>query len=288
MRNRDIVPFAHVLTSMFFAPKIRFWQAALLIAILVTGCKPRVEKNSDADETNDLSVPKLVNYPAGVLPKGSFEVNVERLPMPYERLTRIGDSGELLFNPGYGKSYFYLSKGVTKEIQRSDSDPTPQLMPDGHLEMTHGLSIGNSNYPFEQDRSDSAFYNDGSNLTVDVANIPGVKRAVYTLYRKWYRPELEHTKRGDKIIELRSEIIFRAPNRIAFLEKSDTGTLWVQDHHGTEHHGTDQLIRIENGKQERISMPSGYENVQRASPKQKTLWSALLACIGAQNRSEIS
>ena len=263
MTNRDVRVFDHVLITMFLAPRSRFWLAALLIAMLFTGCKPPTESNSEVGETNDFNDPKLVNYPAGVSPGGTFAVKVERQAMPYQRLVSIGDGGELLFNPNYEKSFFSISKGVTKEIQRTDSGLWPKMMPDGHIDMSHGSSVFSSTYPFDQDRSDPGYFNDGSSMVIDVANMPGEKRAVYTLNRKWYRPEPEHTKMGDKVIELRSEIIFRAPNRIAFLEKSDTGVIWVQDHHGTEHHGTDQLIRIEKGRQERISMPPGYENVQR-------------------------
>ena len=183
--------------------------------------------------------------------------------MPYKRVTSIGDGGELLFNPDDGKSYFYVSKGTTKEILSTDSGLRPQLMPDGHVEMTQVNSSTSFNYPFDQYRNDSGFFKDGSVLIVDAANMPGEKRAVYTLYRKWYRAEPKQTKFGHKIFELRSEVIFRAPNRISFLEKSDTGTVWVQDHQGTENHGTDQLIRIDGGVHVKVPLPQGYENVQR-------------------------
>lgn len=121
MTNRDVHVFDHVLTTMFLAPRSRFWLAALLIAMLFTGCKPPTESNSEVGETNDFNDPKLVNYPAGVSQGGTFAVKVERQAMPYQRLVSIGDGGELLFNPNYEKSFFSISKGVTKEIQSPES-----------------------------------------------------------------------------------------------------------------------------------------------------------------------
>jgi hypothetical protein len=263
MTSRDVHFFDHVLTSMSLAPKTRFLLAALPLLGQLLGCKPLPDSNSEVGETRDFNYAKAMKYPAGILPQGTFAVKLERQPMPYQRLTSIGDGGELLFDTDDGKIYYNISKGVTKEIHRKDSDPWPKMVPDGHIEMSYGNSESNSNFPFETDRSDSGFFNDGSVLIVGVANMPGEKKAVYTLYRKWYSPKIELTKRGDEIIELRSDIIFRAPNRLALLEKSDNETIWVQDHNGSEHRGTDRLIRIQKGKETSVTMPAGYENVQR-------------------------
>ena len=264
------------MNRLLFSENRRFYLVGMLFSSLMGGCAFPVIPSSGPVDSSDFTRLKTPNYPKGIAPSGTFSVKVNLQTMPYERLSSLGDGGELLFNPGFGKSYFYVSKGKTKEIRASDFNSWPKLMPDGHVEISSedygsDSSRFNSSYPYSLDRSEPCFYNDGSVLIVDAANIPGDRRATYTLYRKWFRPEPEHAKMGDKAVELRSEIVYRAPNPVIFLEKSDTDTVWVQDRHGSEHLGTDQLIRIKDGKQEKVPLPKGYENVQRIAQTKDTV-----------------
>jgi hypothetical protein len=230
---------------------------------LLSGCANKPDSNTDSNDDSVFTTPKIPNYSGGIAPKGTLEVQAERQIAPYKSLKKMGDNGELLFDPNVGTKYYYVAKGETKLFEPSSTGMWPQMLPNGQVILSFGNNLSSSSFESQEDRSGSSLFNDGSFLMIDVENLPGDKRPTYTLYRKWYGAEPEHTKFGDKPVELKSEIIFRAPNRIGYLEKSDTGVIWVQDHHGSEHRGPDQLIRIENGKQEHIAMPPGYENVAR-------------------------
>ncbi len=266
MRIGNIVGPKIVLTDSSMRRRIHQYFGLTIVAFgfaSLSGCSTKPDSNADSNDDSVITTPKIPIYSSGIAPKGSFEVQAERQVAPYKGLSKMSDSGDLLFNPDLGKNYYYVANGVTKVIQPTGTGIWPQMLPNGQVVLSHGNNISTSSFEYQQDRSGSSFFNDGSLLVADVAKMPGQKQPIYTLYRKWYRDEPEHTKLGDKTVELRSEIIFRAPNRIGYLEKSETGVIWVQDHHGTEHHGPDQLIRIENGKQEHIAMPAGYENVAR-------------------------
>jgi hypothetical protein len=225
---------------------------------------------SDDEESSNIKASIQATFRPGVAPSGSFEVSVRRIPLRYSTLTGVSDSGTLLFRQDILKdnAYVLVENGKEKIIGRSNGDPWPYLLPNGIVGFSHG-PVGtandrfNSTYPYSADHTPALFFNDGSHLQVSIANLPGKKRATYTLNREWH--STAHLPNDGQIHNtlLKSQKIYEADHPVIFLEKSEDDVIWIQDHDGFDSRGTDKLIRYENGTASEVAMPSGYTNVQR-------------------------
>jgi hypothetical protein len=261
----------------------RFFPILFCLSVASYGCnKSPTTSSNEEDESSSESNSRSSTYRAAPTPTGTFSVQIQRIPLHKPGLANfslrkpilsaISDNGVLLyqFDPFMSHEYYVVSEGIQQTIKRTDNDPVPYLMPNGQIKMINGVSSisdrFSSSYPHSLDRMGKLLYNDGSFLQVGVANLPGQKRATYTLDREWHNSARQPSfTRTPFVTKLKSEVIYQANNPVIPLEKTEKNVIWIQDHNGTESRGVDKLIRYENGNIQEVPMPDGYRNVQRVA-----------------------
>jgi hypothetical protein len=245
-----------------------------LVAVIVASasCTGKGLAKDVSDDENEISSNKAATirtYRKGIMQTGTCPVSLEHMPMKYPGLIQISDHGSILYQPNRTvEKYSYIRDGIETEISRDRNSPydNPCILPNGSLCHTPYYGFGNSqNFPILNEGNLSLIFDDTSYLRIDAMNVPGEKRSTFLVKRDWHEVSQKPDRFGNRDKVVRSQTLFSAHESLSFLEKTEVGDLWIQDHDALQNRGTDKLIRLSDGHANQIHLPDGYKNVARIS-----------------------